>query len=186
MSDEIKVILEQLKTMWPIAEVHLRVALFDAIARAEAAEGELILFRGDDPSLVTYGEIQKERDQLRERVREECERADRQGAELLALRAQVTELERQLDNCFADRGMKELRERVAELEIKLHEANMSLPMTNSGWPYEKKLHQEIENLTAQVTGLREALEMYQKIAEADCLPYEKQKQFGRETLEKFK
>lgn len=37
-----------------------------------------------------------------------------------------------------------LRAENAQLAIKLHEANMAIPVTNSNWPHEAKLHKELQ------------------------------------------
>jgi len=54
----------------------------------------------------------------------------------------------------------ELYEAKAEIErlsVKLHEANMSIPVTNHGWPYEKRLHEQIQSRDVLIERLVEII-----------------------------
>ena len=81
------------------------------------------------------------------------------------------------------------RKRADELAIKLHESNMNsrTPMTNTGWPYEKKLHEQLAELRAQAELLAQALEKIhdmnftQEVADAAMIAEEALEQYRNGT-----
>jgi hypothetical protein len=112
-----------------------------ALTRAEAEIERLRkIYDGD-----YLRQVEQERDEWRAKYEcEPCDGCTKGGAEMVRLWDENAKLQR----------------RCEELSLRLHECNMNsrAPMTNTGWPHEKKLHEQLSASQARVADLTEQVE----------------------------